>query len=225
MQVATYVPYSEVNDGKPSTLEEFQVELGVFARSRILHICSVINALLRSDEEPVNREAHDALVKAFFEPQLADRLLRKEGDVRFVFHRQQILFVAKTAVLHCPDDGLVPGPPEFKRLGKIFLMAGDHLPIFGAIPQLLDDKFAFFAAQFLPIQEASGFHPFDHKVARSYIMLSQSAPRLRGGEEPHWDIAKDFEEITKVPLLTFQSLLFGSLVKFHQFDPCGFRKF
>lgn len=219
MRVATYFPYSELNDGKPSTLQEFQAALGAFARSRILHLCSVMNAALRSEKETINRKAHDALVKAFFEPQLADRLLRKEGDVRFVFHRQQILFVAKTAVLHSREDGLVPGPAEFKRLGRIFLMAGDHLPGLGPIPQPLDEKFAFFAAQFLPIQESSGFHRFDHKVARSYIMLSKSAPDLCGGGEPHWDIAKDFEKITRVPLLTFQSLLFGSLVKFHQFDP------
>src|SRR5437660_9122285 len=103
--VATYVPYSELNDGQPSTLDEFCGQLGTFARSRILHLCSAMNAALRSNEDPINREAHDALVKSFFEPQLADRLLRKKGDVRFVFHRQQILFVAKTAVLHCPDDG------------------------------------------------------------------------------------------------------------------------
>jgi hypothetical protein len=216
--VATYVPYSELNDGKPSTLDEFCGEVSAFARSRILHLCSAMNAALRSNEDSINREAHDALVKTFFEPQLADRLLRKQGDVRFVFHRQQILFVAKTAVLHCPDDGLVPGPPQFRRLGKIFLMAGDHLPTLGGTPELIDDKFAYFAAQFLPIQEASGFHRIDHKVARSFMMLSQSVPKLRD-KESYYDIETDFGDLTGVPLLTFQSLLFGSLAKFHKFDP------
>src|SRR6202035_697930 len=98
--VATYIPYSELNDGKPSTLDQFHAQLSVFARTRILHLCSVMNALLRSDENTINQKAHDAMVRAFFEPQLADRLLMKRGDVRVVFHRQQILFVAKTAVLH-----------------------------------------------------------------------------------------------------------------------------
>jgi hypothetical protein len=54
--VATYIPYSELNDGKPSTLEEFYAELSIFARSRILHLCSVMNALLRSDGNPINQE-------------------------------------------------------------------------------------------------------------------------------------------------------------------------
>jgi hypothetical protein len=50
------------------------------------------------------------------------------------------------------------------------------------------------------------------------MMLSQCGPELRG-KEPYFDIEKDFGELTKVPLLTFQSLLFGSLARLHQFDP------
>jgi hypothetical protein len=221
--IATYIPYSELNDGEPSTLDQFHAQLSAFARTRILHLCSVMNALLRSDENTINQEAHDALVKAFFEPQLAQRLLMKRSDFRVVFHRQQILFVAKTAVLHCPDDGLIPDSPQFRRLGRIFLMAGDHLPSVGPTPEHDDDKFAFLAAQLLPIQEASGFHRFDHKVARSYRMLSQCGPLLRN-DKPYYDIEKSFEELTNVPLLTFQSLLFGSLARFHQFDPEAYRK-
>jgi hypothetical protein len=222
MRLAQYVPYSEFNNGKPSTLDEFRSELGAFARRGILHLCSVMNALLRSEPETINQRAHDALVKAFFNPHIAYDLLRKQGDVRFVFHRQQILFVAKSAVLYCQDEGLAATPPNFKRLGKIFLMAGDHLPTLQPKPEPLDDKFAFFASQFLPLQEASGFHRFDHKVARSYRTLSNSAPRL-SSEGPYWDVPGIFEEVTNVPLLTFQSLLFGSLVKFHTFDPQAFQ--
>ncbi|MGD0908126.1 MAG: hypothetical protein ABSA96_11130, partial [Candidatus Acidiferrales bacterium] len=107
--VATYFPYSELNNGMPSTLDEFHRELGAYARVRILHLCSVLNAmLLPRDENFINQEAHDALVRAFFEPKISEYLLRKDGDVRFVFHRQQILFVAKTAILNCSDVGLVP---------------------------------------------------------------------------------------------------------------------
>ena len=82
----------------------------------------------------------------------------------------------------------------------------------------MDDKFAYFASQLLPVQEASGFHRFEHKIGRSYAMISDSAPRLRGRVDPYWDIPALFEETTNVPLLTFQSLLFGSLSKFLNFD-------
>jgi len=222
---ATYFPYSELNNGKPSTLNEFRRELGAYARSRILHLCSALNAMLRSeDDDFINQKAHDGLVRAFFEPQVAEHLLRKDGDVRFVFYRQQILFVAKTAVLICPEEGLVPGQAEFRRLGKIFLMAGDHLPTLQAKPEPLDDKFVFFASHFVPVQEASGFHRFDHKIARSYKMLMECAPKIRNGAGPHLDLADIFEETTKLPLLTFLSLLFGSLARFNKFDPQAFVK-
>ena len=221
--VATYFPYSELNNGLPSTLVEFQRELGAFARSRILHLCSAINASLRSEDDKfINQKAHDGLVRAFFEPQVAEGLLRKDGDVRFVFHRQQILFVAKTAILNCPDDGLVPGRVEFRRLGRIFSMAGDHLPTFAARPEPLDDKYAWIASQFVAVQEASGFHRFDHKIARSYKMLTESAPNVKCGGGPYWDIARVFEETTKLSLLGFLSLLFGSLARFNKFDPQAF---
>ncbi len=218
--VATYIPYSELNKGQPSTLDQFQKEVGAFAKSRMLHLCSVMNAILRpqSQEEFINEPGHNALVKAFFQPDIAQALLRRGEDVRFVFHRQQILFVAKTSLLQGTEGGLIPGPDQFRRLGRVFLMAGDHLPALTKIPDPLDDKFAFLAAQFLPIQEASGFHRFDHKMARSYMMLSETHPKIRENGDSYFDIPKQFEQITNVPLLTFQSLLFGSLAKFRQFD-------
>ena len=177
--LATYVPYSELNDGKPSTLSEFYCEVARFSRSPLLHLCCAMNIALRSTKETINVQAHDALVETFFEPHVANHLLRKYGDVRIVFHRQQILFVAKTAILQCRDDGLVPGPLQFQQIGKLFLMASDHLPNVGGTPEALDDKFAYLATQLLPVQEAAECQRFDHKVARSFMMLSQSGPKLR----------------------------------------------
>lgn len=217
---ASYVPFSELNDGTPSTLEEFRKEVAVFSRTRLLHLCSVVNALLRSNDGPVNVAAHDSLVKAFFEPDTARRLLKKHGEVRFVFHRQQVLFVAKTALLVCSEEGLVPDAAQFIKLGRAFLMAGDHLPKPGSSQSFtnLEDKFPFFAAQLLPTQEGSAFHRFDHKMARSFAMLTTSLPKLKGGPGPYWDIAVEFEKVTKIPLLSFQALLLGALTKFHEFD-------
>lgn len=218
-RVATYVPYSELNRGVPSTLTEFREELRAFSRTSVLHLCSVMNAMLRSDDDPINERAHRALVKSFFSPDIAVQLLRQDGDVRFAFHRQQILFVAKTAITHCADVGLIAEATQFRRLGRIFLMASDHLPAFAAKPEPLDDKFAYVAAQLLPVQEGSGFHRFDHKIARSYTMLSESASKLQQGGGPNYDIASQFEQATQLPLLTFQSLILAALTKFYKFDP------
>lgn len=215
---ATYFPYSELNNGQPSTFDQFKSELSHFSRTRLLHLCSTLNAILRSEDDyPVNRRAHDGLVRLFFEPNISNFLLANRGEVRFTLHRQQILFVAKIAILYGNDDGALIGPNDYKRLGRIFLMAGDHLPHVGTKPDSIPEKFAYFAAQLLPVQEASGFHRFDHKFTRSYLMLSD-APKLQGQADAYWDVAADFHRLTEVPLLTFQSLLFGSLAKFQHVD-------
>jgi hypothetical protein len=97
-------------------------------------------------------------------------------------------------------------------------MAGDHLPTVVAKPEALDDKFVLFALHFLPVQEASGFHRFDHKIARSFKMYTETAPSLHADGGCYYDIAQAFEETTKLPLMTFFSLLFGSLARFNKFD-------
>lgn len=207
-----------MNNNIPSTLEEFITEVKKYPRNRLLHLCAAINALLRADEDPINKPVHDSLVRLLFPKEIAAVLLSRQGNVRFVFHRQQVLYVAKIAVTHGdPRDGIFE-PGQFVDIGKVFLMAGDHFPVLERIPEPLDDKFSWAALQFIPIQESSGYHRFDHKIARSYRMLSDTAPKLRSGKEPYFDIPRKFEDLTGVNLLTFQSLLFGSLTKFREFD-------
>jgi len=178
-----------------------------------------MNALLRSEDEPVNIQAHDSLVRNLFDGATAARLLAPREERRYVFHRQQILFVAKAALLHCGDNNQAIDPARFKELGRVFLMAGDHLASPPNKPEPLPERFAYFASMMLPVQEASGFHRYDHKMARSFSMLNDSAPHLRERHPRYWDIPGLFEQLAGLPLITFQSLLFGALTKFLQFDP------
>jgi len=217
--IATYIPFSEINNNKPCTLDEFHDAIKAFPRLRLLHICSAMNALLRSEDEPVNLRAHDSLVRNLFDEATAALLLDQRDEVRYVFHRQQILFVAKTAILYCVDDNRPIEAAQFKNLGRVFLMAGDHLAYPPAKPEPLLDRFAYFASMMLPVQEASGFHRYDHKMARSFAMLNESAPNLRQRQPRYWDIPALFEQVSGLPLLTFQSFLFGALTKFLEFDP------
>jgi hypothetical protein len=216
---AVYIPYSEINGGVPSTLAEFHQSIETFPRSRILHFCTAMNYLLRSDDEPVNGLAHDSLVRTLFKPDDASNLLQQREEVRYAFHREQILFVAKTAIMQCADREEVIPTERLQELGRIFLMASDHLPQMSPKPEPLDERFAWFTRQLLPVQEASGFHRFDYKMARSYVMLSESITQLQGANRRYWDIPALFEQATGLPLLTFQSLLWGALTKFRTFDP------
>jgi hypothetical protein len=212
---ALYRPYSDLHDNVPSTLESFRTALSGFSRIKILHTCSVMNAALREDKDPRSRRAHDSLVRGVFSPSTADRLLRQDENVRFVFHRQQLLFIMKEALLNCADDGKIPATPD-DAFGDIFLMASDHLPLQTAKPETLEDKFVWIAANLLPVQEASAFNNFDLSIVRSQLMLFEALPKVEG--KPHYDIPTLFEGITGMPLMTFHSLEFGALTKFLKFD-------
>jgi hypothetical protein len=212
---ALYIPYSDLHDNTPSTLENFRARLSTFSRIRILHICSTINAALREDKDPRSAAAHDNIVRHVFSPETAERLLRRNENVRFVFHRQQLLFMMKEALLNCHDDGRAPAVRE-DVFGELFLMASDHLPLGAPKPDADDDKFVWIAANLLPVQEASAFNDFDLSIIRSRMMLFDSLPKLK--DDPHYDIPVLFEKVTGISLLTYHSLLFGALTKFLKFD-------
>src|ERR1019366_2632492 len=92
--------------GRESTMEEFRSSLSQFSRDPLVYLCSAINAILRCWQGGApNVVAHAHLVRNFFQPGEAERLIQgsqSKQDPHFVFHRQQLLFVAKEAILHCP---------------------------------------------------------------------------------------------------------------------------
>ena len=214
-KAAVYFTYAELHDDVPSSLEDFRARLSEFSRIKLLHICSVINAALREDEAPRSRKAHDRLVREVFSQKTAAQLLKPGENVRFVFHRQQLLFVMKESLLNCRDDGRIPAVPE-DTFGELFLMASDHLPLQTTNPDTLEDKFVWLAANLLPVQEASAFNNFDLSIVRSQLMLFEALPKVES--KPHYDIPAMFEGITGMPLMTFHSLEFGALTKFMKFD-------
>ncbi len=181
----------------------------------MLHICSAINAALREDDDARSAKAHDKIVREIFSQQTAERLLKRDENVRFVFHRQQLLFMMKETLHNCRDDARTP-PVREDVFGELFLMASDHLPTRAPMPNTDEEKFVWLAANILPVQEASAFNDFDLSIIRSRMMLFDSLPKLK--DEPHYDIPVLFERITGISLLTYHSLLFGALTKFLKFD-------
>jgi len=214
-KVALYIPYADLHDNVPSTLETFRSHLSAYSRIKVLHICSAMNAALREDQDPRSQTAHDRLVREVFSQQTADRLLKRDENVRFVFHRQQLLFLMKEAVAICRDEGRIPAVPE-DAFGDLFLMASDHLPLQTTKPDATEDKFVWLAANMLPVQEASAFQNFDLSIIRSHLMLFDALPKVEG--KPQYDLPAMFENITGMSLVTYHSLVFGALTKFLKFD-------
>ena len=111
---ATYFTYGFWH-GQESTIEEFRVALSQYSRDPLIYLCSAINAVLRCWQGGApNVEEHGHLVRSLFQPAEAERLIQgsqSQQEPHFVFHRQQLLFVAKEAILHCPTSGVDPLGP------------------------------------------------------------------------------------------------------------------
>lgn len=131
-RIVTYFTYSELAGTPPTTIEEFRAELTKFGRAPVIYACCVINAVLRDWDGHFNHDAHDALVRTSFPPEIANVViaaLHNPSRPRGLFHRQQLLFVGKEAIMVCGDSGgRDPAAlPYGGGLGMVLLMANDLL--------------------------------------------------------------------------------------------------
>ena len=208
-----FLTYSEIK-GEKSTAIEFQALLKLFSRSAVLHACSFINTLLGSWKGSYDMKAHEALVRNAFSPALAENLISLK---RIIFHRQQLLFVAKEALRICPSEGKNSSAPFWGGLGTVFLMANDHLDIPPSQGKSPEDTTLNIIVRMMPSVEASHFHQYQQKMMRSHLMLSRFTEPLRN-TKLFFDVPKIFEEKTKVPLTTYESLIFATLSRFMNLD-------
>ena len=77
--------------------------------------CALLNTFLETWSGTVRRNVHDGLVSMAFLPDHASRLKAMTStstETVFAFHRLQILFVAKQAVMNCSDAGDLLDPSQ-----------------------------------------------------------------------------------------------------------------
>ncbi len=226
--ISVYFTYEELNNGKRSTLEEFRACLSQYSRNKVVYACSALGAVLKSWEGgSMDMEAHEAAVRAAFPPQRAEELVAGSKDKkrkRCVFHRQQLLFVAKEAVLACSEQGLDPlSLRHWGGLGRAFLMANDHLHQNFPPTNDLDKKIINTLAEFVPILESSGWHNFANKVGRTYIFLNEFAPKL-SQHSSFVDVDGLLNRLVGVTTAEYQALSFGAFTKYMQMDLASFRR-
>lgn len=173
--------------------------------------------MLRSNKEPINTAAHHGLVRAFFRDQLSARFLQQMPGqpIRFVFHRQQLLFAAKEALLHSRDDESLP--IENLDVGEVLLMASDHMHReFTADAADDQEKLVRMAVHLIPVQEAAS-EAVRHKMVRSYLMTSYTAEDLKG-ERPFFDVAAVFRAASGMSLSAYYAMMLAALSRFATFD-------
>src|SRR5262249_2428395 len=138
---------------------------------------------------------------------------------------QQLLFIAKEALVQCPSAGRDPRQfPYLGGFGLIALMANDHLTPDLPLGTRSEDELLGFVATFTPMLEAMGrMADVRHTSARSAFMLSKLVETLRGRKE-FVDIPALFEQATGLPLPVYQALSYGALSRYVILDAEKFRE-
>lgn len=209
---ATYVSYEEFS-GESCSLDEFRSWIQRFSKNHVVYACGLINAFLETWQGEINSTAHENLIRDAFWPNDADRILgfcRVSDHPRFVFHRLQLLFVEKEAILLCSAEGINPmQTPHWGGLGLGLLMANDLLhnefqERIGSPERTLER-----IATWIPALEYSGKYTFKNKISRTKLMLTQFSP-----PDSNFGI-NQLDELsintTGVNLQTFMSVCIGVL--------------
>jgi hypothetical protein len=130
---STYLTFSELAGGDTVSFEQFCEELSQFNGPAVVYLCGVMNSVITDWQGHYRAEAHEELVRNSFAPSFADRIITAGRDAqipRGVYHRRQLLFVSKQAILLCPAEG-GKNPldtPDSAGIGRVLLMANDLLP-------------------------------------------------------------------------------------------------
>jgi hypothetical protein len=217
---STYFSFSEFNGGTRASFDQFRAELSQFNGPAVVYVCGVMNSVVTDWQGHYRAEAHEELVRNSFAPQFAERIIaegRNPENHRGVYHRRQLLFVSKQAILMCPETGGKDPriPPYGGEMGRVLLMANDLLPkgLTHSGPTLLTpDQMINVMSEFIPIGEASGTFKAINKIVRSRLMVDRFFPKA--GTE----IRRTFEETTGVTLDEYFALCLATLCRYSDLD-------
>jgi hypothetical protein len=222
--LTTCITFEEFS-GERATLEELKAYLSKFKREQVVHAACVINAFLAAWAGNIDAAGHDALVREAFFQDDAEKLLQASNlatGKRYVFHRQQILLVAKLAVLHCPEEGIDPfTTPHWGGLGLAFLMASDLMSNQDLAPATRQEGLISLLSQLIAVGEYSGRYHVGNRVARAHLMFSTYFPSVA---KERLDLLGTFSQITGLEQHTFIATCVGIIIFYLTHDYEKLRK-
>jgi hypothetical protein len=226
-ELGSYVSWADANNGNPSTLSQFRTCLSRYSRSKVVYLCGILNSFLRIWEGSKGfLEAHAELLRYAFPSPWSENLIAASTNPtnkRVVFHRQQLLFVAKEAILHCGEQAEDPfSLPYWGKLGAVFLMANDHLHFRQPSTASEVEKTIGMLPNLVLVQEYSAANRLAYRVVRSHLMYTRFATGL--SERAHSvDLARAFQKLTGLTLVEYEALCFGTLSKYMKVNLAAFK--
>ena len=211
--VEAYLTFSDFNGGKRASLEDFRADLVRYRREDIVRFCVFTNnAIYGLDPDP-SRSAHLEIVRNACLPQTLSLDLAAKLISGTLFHRQQLLFVAKEALLICSSAGL-PLAPGW-NLTRLFLKANDQNVDVPVSQSIKKNETLALLANFIPVVEANRFSTFQPKFTRPLILLNRIMPTY--GDSPPFDLGRLFIEATGFEPDEYFGLLFAALTASSRF--------
>jgi hypothetical protein len=213
VELAVYETYEDIF-GRRSSLAELEAEIKQFSQSSLLWVCAtVVTGAQLWDRDDPPLDVYVDLLKLFFPSNLVTRFqigFWSQYPRREVFHRRQILLIAKLGILHCDLKG-IDLRKNSARFGSILLKANDqfHHGLLPGPDQNLPEKekFARTIAELVSVTEY-GKPDIGHQLARNQLLLTQYVRELQADAD-HIDVAREFEDSVGFSAEENFAILFG----------------
>ncbi|RSL18604.1 hypothetical protein EDE15_4194 [Edaphobacter aggregans] len=220
-QLAVYETFENVY-GRKSTMDELIAEIRPFTQQSVLWVCAVIVTGLqlwnKVDFQPA--DVYKSLLSLYFEADLHIRFIAgywSSNPRRVLFHRRQVLLIAKIAILHC--SGGTDARLHAERFGSILLKANDQFD-YGLLTDLANagrpvaerEEFSKIIAEMIAVGEDAS-PEITQLITRSHLMLTRFTDELR--QDPDFvDVAGEYQKETGLTLEEYQSMIFGTHARF-----------
>jgi len=214
-ELAVYETFEDIF-GRKSTFDELVADIKSFGQQSVLWVCAVIVTGMqlwnRVDLQPT--DVYIRLLTLFFDPALRPRLIAgywSSNPRRVLFHRRQILLIAKLAILHCTGRG-IDARINAERFGQVLLKANDHFH-YGLLTDLAGrpvserDDYAKIVMETLATGELASPH-IGNLITRNHLMLTRFTDELRGDAD-FVDVAREHQQATGLSIEEFEALIFA----------------
>lgn len=220
-EVYSYVSYSKLFPKVTPSFKYFKNQLEKLDLVETVLVLSKLNLLMSGRKYVANQSFQQYLYKYFLNDYHREKilsLLKREGDIYFLFHRHQLLFLLKNIFLYSKR---LPGinfkiPTVMERFGKCALLANDFLGPLGIKNEDLknsgkEEKREVLWKELLPSYEISIPSSLMFDIGRIRLFFKKILPKLYE-DKTYIDIDKKFQGYSGFSLDDFMFIIFAILV-------------
>jgi hypothetical protein len=199
--------------GRKATRDELISEIRQFSVDSVIWVCAVIaNGIQVWDRSDPPFQIYADLIRLFFPHSIAGRFIANyysRNPKREIFHRRQILLIAKLAIENCGNGG-VDLRRQSQLFGSILLKTNDqfHYDLMRSTGGRMEtrDDFARVIAEFIAVSEYAKPR-LEYQIVRSHLLLTKYT-QASSEHADFFNASEHFKFETGISLEEWESLLF-----------------